>query len=94
MLLPGRDFFPCAWVHDEYQYAAREEYADFVEWLGLDALGDPAALVLVEWPERGTGALPAPDLTLHLAHAQHGRDARAEAGSPRGEAVIARLGEG
>jgi DNA polymerase I-like protein with 3'-5' exonuclease and polymerase domains len=30
MLLPGRDFFFCAWVHDEYQVAAREEYADFV----------------------------------------------------------------
>lgn len=30
MILPGRDFFFCAWVHDEYQVAAREEYADFV----------------------------------------------------------------
>ena len=79
-----------AWHLDLYRIADPGE----LEWLGLDALGDPAALVLVEWPERGTGALPAPDLTLHLAHAQHGRDARAEAGSPRGEAVIARLGEG
>lgn len=30
MLVPDRDFFFCAWVHDEYQVAAREEYADFV----------------------------------------------------------------
>jgi hypothetical protein len=30
LLLPGRDFFFCAWVHDEYQVAAREEYADCV----------------------------------------------------------------
>jgi DNA polymerase I-like protein with 3'-5' exonuclease and polymerase domains len=30
MILPGRDFFVCAWVHDEYQVAAKEEFADFV----------------------------------------------------------------
>jgi DNA polymerase I-like protein with 3'-5' exonuclease and polymerase domains len=29
-LTPGKDFFFCAWVHDEYQVAAREHWADFV----------------------------------------------------------------
>ena len=27
---PGRDFFFCAWVHDEYQVAVRDRFADFV----------------------------------------------------------------
>jgi DNA polymerase I-like protein with 3'-5' exonuclease and polymerase domains len=27
---PGEDFFYAAWVHDEYQVACREQYADFV----------------------------------------------------------------
>ena len=78
-----------AWHLDLYRISDPGE----LEWLGLDALGDPAALVLVEWPERGTGALPAADLTLDLAHARHGRDAHARSYSPRGEAVIARLGD-
>jgi tRNA threonylcarbamoyladenosine biosynthesis protein TsaE len=79
-----------AWHLDLYRIADPGE----LEWLGLDALGDPTALVLVEWPERGTGALPAPDLVLHLEHAGTGRRAQAEARSTRGEAVLARLGEG
>jgi tRNA threonylcarbamoyladenosine biosynthesis protein TsaE len=79
-----------AWHLDLYRIADPGE----LEWLGLDALGDPDALVLVEWPERGTGALPAPDLTLHLAHAGSGRQARAEPSSARGAAVLARLGDG
>ncbi len=29
-----------------------------LEWLGLDELWNPAALVLIEWPERAAGTLP------------------------------------
>ncbi|HET6804463.1 MAG TPA: tRNA (adenosine(37)-N6)-threonylcarbamoyltransferase complex ATPase subunit type 1 TsaE [Frateuria sp.] len=79
-----------AWHLDLYRIADPGE----LEWLGLDALGDPASLVLVEWPERGTGALPAPDLVLQLEHAGNGRSARAEPRSDRGRAMLARLGEG
>ena len=57
--------------------------ADELEYLGLDELRDPRAIVLVEWPERGVGALPAADLELALAHAGNGRKARLEACSPR-----------
>jgi ATPase, YjeE family len=42
-----------AWHLDLYRIADPGE----LEWLGLDALADPAAVVLVEWPERGAGAL-------------------------------------
>jgi len=76
-----------AWHLDLYRIADPGE----LEWLGLDALADPAALVLVEWPERGSGALPAPDLLIDLAYAGTGRRARAAARSPRGELVLARV---
>jgi tRNA threonylcarbamoyladenosine biosynthesis protein TsaE len=76
-----------AWHLDLYRIADPGE----LEWLGLDALSDPAALVLVEWPERGRGALPLPDLTLHLAYASGGRQARFETHSERGRDLLTRL---
>ncbi len=76
-----------AWHLDLYRIADPAE----LEWLGLDALGDPAALVLVEWPERGTGALPSADLELSLSYAGDGRAASLQAASPRGLRVLQRL---
>ena len=76
-----------AWHLDLYRIADPAE----LEWLGLDALADPAALVLVEWPERGAGGLPAADLELCLAYAGAGRQARWRAFSARGQEVLQRL---
>lgn len=76
-----------AWHLDLYRIADPGE----LEWLGLEALAEPDALVLVEWPQQGAGALPEPDMVLHLAHAGAGRAARAEARSPRGVALLRRL---
>jgi tRNA threonylcarbamoyladenosine biosynthesis protein TsaE len=76
-----------AWHLDLYRIADPGE----LEWLGLDALSDPAAVVLVEWPERGQGALPAADMDWHLSYAGEGRLARAVAASPRGLQVLRRL---
>jgi len=76
-----------AWHLDLYRIADPGE----LEWLGLDALSDPTALVLVEWPERGVGALPAPDLVIHLGYAGLGRQARLEPRTHRGAQVVARL---
>jgi len=73
-----------AWHLDLYRIADPGE----LEWLGLDALADPSALVLVEWPERGAGALPAADLLVHMAYDGDGRRARLQAVTPRGERVL------
>ncbi|HWX67079.1 MAG TPA: tRNA (adenosine(37)-N6)-threonylcarbamoyltransferase complex ATPase subunit type 1 TsaE [Rhodanobacter sp.] len=76
-----------AWHLDLYRIADPGE----LEWLGLDALADPTALVLVEWPEHGAGALPAVDLELRLDYAGHGRQALLRAFSARGERLLERL---
>ena len=65
---------------DLYRIAAPSE----LEWLGLDELAAPNALVLIEWPERGADALPAADLEICLEHANAGRAARFESRSERG----------
>ena len=77
-----------AWHLDLYRIADPGE----LEWLGLDALADPSALVLVEWPERGAGALPAADLELQLTYADAGRHALLRARSMRGERLLDRVG--
>lgn len=74
-----------AWHLDLYRIADPAE----LEWLGLDAIADPQALVLVEWPERGAGALPAADLDVSLSYAEPGRHALLHARSARGERVLA-----
>jgi tRNA threonylcarbamoyladenosine biosynthesis protein TsaE len=76
-----------AWHLDLYRIADPGE----LEWLGLDALADPAALVLVEWPERGAGALPAADLALHMDYAGAGRRAAAQVFTARGRRLLERM---
>jgi len=77
-----------AWHLDLYRIADPGE----LEWLGLDALADPAALVLVEWPERGAGALPAADVAMHMDYAGGGRRAVLQVFSARGERLRRALG--
>jgi tRNA threonylcarbamoyladenosine biosynthesis protein TsaE len=76
-----------AWHLDLYRIADPGE----LEWLGLDALSDPTALVLVEWPERGASALPAADLQLDLSYAGMGRQAIWQGRSARGEWILTKL---
>src|SRR5690606_39995663 len=59
--------------------------------LGLDEAD--AALWLVEWPDRGVGALPPADLHLRLEIEGAGRGARLEAGTPAGRDWLQCLGQ-
>ncbi|HEX7368789.1 MAG TPA: tRNA (adenosine(37)-N6)-threonylcarbamoyltransferase complex ATPase subunit type 1 TsaE [Rhodanobacteraceae bacterium] len=79
----GRDAFHL----DLYRIADAGE----LEWLGLDELDSPEAIVLIEWPERGTGALPAPDLDVMLEHEDAGRRGQLTAVSARARDWLARL---
>ena len=72
---------------DLYRLADAEE----LEWLGLrDMLADPA-LLLVEWPERGSGYLPPADLTIDLDFSGDGRMASLVAATPAGQQWLAAI---
>ena len=62
-----------------------------LEWLGLGDLWSNRAVVLIEWPERGQGVLPEPDLVVRLAHAGSRREVIGEAHSRRGRELLAAL---
>ncbi len=52
-------------VHiDAYRFERPEEFAALRP---EEFLGDPHALVVIEWPERIEGALPTPDLLLNFS---------------------------
>lgn len=60
-----------------------------LEFLGLDPA--EARLWLVEWPERGQGALPAVDLDVRLSVEGHGRHCQLCANTPAGQAWLAQI---
>ncbi len=70
--------------YDLYRLNDPEE----LEWMGAreDFGGD--TLCLVEWPERGAGVLPPPDLELHLLHEDEARRAQMQAHSAVGDAWL------
>ena len=70
---------------DLYRIAGAGE----LEFLALDDAG--ADLWLVEWPERGAGALPPADLQVDLAVSGAGRGAVLSPGSSAGMAWLAAL---
>lgn len=65
--------------------------ASELDFLALDELEDAARLWLVEWPERGEGTLPAPDLILRMAVEGQGRRVVLEPRGEVGEAWVERL---
>ena len=67
--------------YDLYRLNDPEE----LEWMGAreDFGGD--TLCLVEWPERGAGMLPPPDLAIHLLHEGDSRRAELQAQSIVGD---------
>lgn len=64
--IDGRD------IHhfDLYRLGAPEE----LEYIGIDEYFGPATSVLVEWPARGAGVLPAADLVVAITVAGRERD--------------------
>jgi tRNA threonylcarbamoyladenosine biosynthesis protein TsaE len=87
-LLESYQLPSCILLHlDLYRLSDPEE----LEFLGLREELEPRALCLIEWPERGGGHLPPPDLTVVLQHRNGGREAAFDAGSAAGHRCLQRL---
>jgi len=72
---------------DLYRLADAEE----LEWLGLrDMLAEPA-LLLIEWPERGSGILPPADLTIDIEYSGSARVARLAGETGAGKQLLSGL---
>lgn len=75
-------------VHfDLYRLGDAEE----LEFLGIRDYLQPDTVWLVEWPERGAGVLPEPDLVVHFTEVESARKLDFVAQSERGLAVRDRL---
>lgn len=72
---------------DLYRLADPEE----LEFLGIRELVGSRDWLLVEWPERGEGWLPAPDLEIRLAYADVGRRAQVVATTAVGRGLLKQL---
>jgi tRNA threonylcarbamoyladenosine biosynthesis protein TsaE len=59
-----------------------------LEYLGMRDLMEEGATLLVEWPERGEGELPAPDLIIEIDHLPQGRDLGFFAKTERGKQLL------
>ena len=72
---------------DLYRLADAEE----LEYLGVRDLLQEESILLIEWPERGKGVLPAADLIVLISYLQHGRGiaihAESDAGKPVAECL-------
>ena len=72
---------------DLYRLRSAEE----LEMLGLREWAREGCVWLIEWPERGAGHLPLPDITLSFAIAEAGHDVEVKALSARGRAWLQQL---
>ena len=75
------------WHLDLYRLGDAEE----LEYLGLRDLLAEDAVLLIEWPERGAGWLPEPDLRVQLQVHDCGRQARLEPKTKTGLSWVHRL---
>ncbi|WP_122508583.1 tRNA (adenosine(37)-N6)-threonylcarbamoyltransferase complex ATPase subunit type 1 TsaE [Pseudomonas atacamensis] len=76
-----------AFHFDLYRLVDPEE----LEFLGIRDYFEDDALCLIEWPAKGAGFLPKPDLTITIGPQDSGRSLKILAQGSRGEAWCAAL---
>jgi tRNA threonylcarbamoyladenosine biosynthesis protein TsaE len=76
-----------AFHFDLYRLVDPEE----LEYLGIRDYFEDDALCLIEWPEKGAGFLPKPDLTITISPQDGGRSLKILSQGSRGESWCAAL---
>ena len=76
-----------AFHFDLYRLVDPEE----LEFLGIRDYFEDDALCLIEWPQKGAGFLPKPDLTITISPQDSGRSLKILSQGSRGEAWCAAL---
>ncbi|MFJ2540046.1 tRNA (adenosine(37)-N6)-threonylcarbamoyltransferase complex ATPase subunit type 1 TsaE [Pseudomonas sp. NPDC087614] len=76
-----------AFHFDLYRLVDPEE----LEFLGIRDYFEDNALCLIEWPDKGAGFLPKPDLTITISPQDSGRSLKISSQGSRGEAWCAAL---
>jgi len=80
----------CAVFHfDLYRLKGPDE----LEWMGFRDYLLGEALCFIEWPERGEGYLPTPDLIISLAIEETGRTATLSAATGNGRVVLGNVAD-
>lgn len=74
---------------DLYRIADPEE----LEYLGIDDYLEGGQLCLIEWPERGDGFLPLPDIVIELALRGKGRHIELTSCSERGNTICGQMAQ-
>lgn len=80
---------PALTVHHFDLYRLRDP--EELEFMGIRDYFDAGSLALIEWPQRGAGLLPEPDILVDFQSLKEGRLASLRARSARGSAIVHRL---
>jgi len=81
------EVYPGVAHFDLYRLADPEE----LEWLGARDYFGGETLCFIEWPEKGEGVLPAPDLIIELTRVGEGRRLTVSVHNERGAKVLEKL---
>ena len=89
-LMESYDTNNCVVHHfDLYRLGDPEE----LEYLGIRDVCDDQSILLIEWPDKGRGFLPAVDLQINISHLPSSREISFEAKGGKGEAFVAAMSE-
>jgi tRNA threonylcarbamoyladenosine biosynthesis protein TsaE len=70
---------------DLYRLGDPEE----LEYIGIRDYFAHGSIAIVEWPDKGAGILPAPDISITINYRNNGREVSVSANTPAGKDIVA-----